>query len=151
MKNEQSKTLDAVCNEFLEKSQKGEEISQKALMEEAEKNHLSEEEEDQLFEWVQQQGIFLISDEDMIDDEEPADSDEDEEFNEEDEEEQEDESPEVDSPDPYVEKGRRRVHSDSVKMYLKEIGEIDLLSAQQEYDVAKRVAEGDKEAKEILI
>ena len=27
MKNEQSKTLDAVCNEFLERSEKGEEIT----------------------------------------------------------------------------------------------------------------------------
>ena len=55
MKNEQGelKTLDAVCSEFLERSQKGEEITQKDLMEEAEKNHLSEEEEDQLFDWVQ--------------------------------------------------------------------------------------------------
>lgn len=151
MKNEQGelKTLDAVCNEFLERSQKGEEITQKDLMEEAEKNHLSEEEEDQLFDWVQQQGIFFSSDEEMLDEEAGTDD-----ASEDDNErgpEEEDEPETDDSPDPYIEKGRRKTVGDSVKVYLKEIGQIALLSAQQEYEVAKKVAEGDKEAKDLLI
>ena len=151
MKNEQGelKTLDAVCSEFLERSQKGEEITQKDLMEEAEKNHLSEEEEDQLFDWVQQQGIFFSSDEEMLDEEAGTDD-----ASEDDNErgpEEEDEPETDDSPDPYIEKGRRKTVGDSVKVYLKEIGQIALLSAQQEYEVAKKVAEGDKEAKDLLI
>jgi RNA polymerase primary sigma factor len=151
MKNEQGelKTLDAVCSEFLERSQKGEEITQKDLMEEAEKNHLSEEEEDQLFDWVQQQGIFFSSDEEMLDEEAGTDD-----ASEDDNErgpEEEDEPETDDFPDPYIEKGRRKTVGDSVKVYLKEIGQIDLLSAQQEYEVAKKVAEGDKEAKDLLI
>jgi len=151
MKNEQGelKTLDAVCNEFLERSRKGEEITQKDLMEEAEKNHLSEEEEDQLFDWVQQQGIFFSSDEEMLDEEAGTDD-----ASEDDNErgpEEEDEPETDDSPDPYIEKGRRKTVGDSVKVYLKEIGQIALLSAQQEYEVAKKVAEGDKEAKDLLI
>ncbi len=151
MKNEQGglKTLDAVCNEFLERSKRGEEITQKDLMEEAEKNHLSEEEEDQLFDWVQQQGIFFSSDEEMLDEEAGTDvsSEEDNDRGYEEETEPEDD----DSPDPYIEKGRRKTVGDSVKVYLKEIGQIALLSAQQEYEVAKKVAEGDKEAKDLLI
>lgn len=151
MKNEQGelKTLDAVCNEFLERSRKGEEITQKDLMEEAEKNHLSEEEEDQLFDWVQQQGIFFSSDEEMLDEEAGTDdaSEDDNECGPE----EEDEPETDDSPDPYIEKGRRKTVGDSVKVYLKEIGQIALLSAQQEYEVAKKVAEGDKEAKDLLI
>jgi len=151
MKNEQGelKTLDAVCNEFLERSRKGEEITQKDLMEEAEKNHLSEEEEDQLFDWVQQQGIFFSSDEEMLDEEAGTDD-----ASEDDNErgpEEEDEPETDDSPEPYIEKGRRKTVGDSVKVYLKEIGQIALLSAQQEYEVAKKVAEGDKEAKDLLI
>lgn len=151
MKNEQGelKTLDAVCNEFLERSRKGEEITQKDLMEEAEKNHLSEEEEDQLFDWVQQQGIFFSSDEEMLDEEAGTDD-----ASEDDNErgpEEEDEPETDDFPDPYIEKGRRKTVGDSVKVYLKEIGQIALLSAQQEYEVAKKVAEGDKEAKDLLI
>ncbi len=39
---------------------------------------------------------------------------------------------------------------DSVQMYLKEIGKHKLLSAQEERDLAKRVLQGDKEAKNIL-
>ena len=40
---------------------------------------------------------------------------------------------------------------DSVKMYLKEIGKIDLLKPDEERDIAKRMAEGDEEAKNKLI
>lgn len=39
---------------------------------------------------------------------------------------------------------------DHVKMYLKEIGKVDLLDAEQETELAKRMAEGDEEAKKKL-
>lgn len=39
---------------------------------------------------------------------------------------------------------------DHVKMYLKEIGKVDLLSADEETELAKRMAEGDEEAKKKL-
>ncbi len=39
---------------------------------------------------------------------------------------------------------------DHVKMYLKEIGKVDLLDPQEETDLAKRMAEGDEEAKKRL-
>ena len=41
--------------------------------------------------------------------------------------------------------------NDSVKMYLKEIGKVDLLTAAQETELAKRIAEGDMDAKNQLI
>jgi RNA polymerase primary sigma factor len=40
---------------------------------------------------------------------------------------------------------------DSVKMYLKDIGKVPLLSAAEELELAKRMAEGDEEAKKQLI
>ena len=39
---------------------------------------------------------------------------------------------------------------DSVKMYLKDIGKVPLLSAEKEVELAKRMAEGDEEAKRTL-
>ncbi len=39
---------------------------------------------------------------------------------------------------------------DHVKMYLKEIGKVDLLSAEEETELARRMSEGDEEAKKKL-
>ena len=40
---------------------------------------------------------------------------------------------------------------DSVKMYLKEIGRVPLLKADEEIEIAKRIKQGDEEARNILI
>ncbi|BFH61244.1 RNA polymerase sigma factor RpoD [Paenibacillus azoreducens] len=42
-------------------------------------------------------------------------------------------------------------NDDSVRMYLKGIGRVGLLSAEDEINLAKRVAEGDQEAKKIMV
>ena len=41
--------------------------------------------------------------------------------------------------------------NDSVKIYLKEIGVVPLLTAQQEAEIAQRIAQGDEDAKQELI
>lgn len=41
--------------------------------------------------------------------------------------------------------------TDPVKMYLKEIGRVELLAPEDEPDIARRIQEGDEEAKRILI
>lgn len=61
--------------------------------------------------------------------------------------------PDLDSDDMGDDEGGEDVNvvDDSVKMYLKEIGKIELLNADQERDIAQRMADGDEEAKEMLI
>ncbi|WP_405343392.1 RNA polymerase sigma factor RpoD [Ruminococcus sp.] len=61
--------------------------------------------------------------------------------------------PDLDGDDNGDEEGGEDVNvvDDSVKMYLKEIGKIELLNAEQERDIAQRMADGDEDAKEMLI
>ena len=55
------------------------------------------------------------------------------------------------APEPEEGASETSVVDDSVKMYLKEIGKIELLHADEEHDIAKRMSEGDEDAKETLI
>ena len=119
----------------------GESPDAEELQELAENAHLNEEEQDELFDWCSEHDIFVSAQEDELPDEEEAD-----------EEEQEAEDEEVIREiDPYLEKGRRPQTSDSVRLYLSEIGEIPLLTAEQEKEAAKKAAEGDPEARQLLI
>ncbi|MCC7500490.1 sigma-70 family RNA polymerase sigma factor [Candidatus Nomurabacteria bacterium] len=55
-------------------------------------------------------------------------------------------------PDPDADKGYSRSDSqyDSIQMYLREIGKYPLLNAQSERDLAKRIVDGDAEARNLL-
>ncbi|MFW5999525.1 MAG: sigma-70 family RNA polymerase sigma factor, partial [Halanaerobiaceae bacterium] len=65
------------------------------------------------------------------------------------EEQDEDEEDEEEELDLSVPKGVGL--DDPVRMYLKEIGKVDLLTAEEEVDLAKRMEQGDKEAKRQLV
>ncbi|PJE64484.1 MAG: RNA polymerase sigma factor RpoD [Candidatus Ryanbacteria bacterium CG10_big_fil_rev_8_21_14_0_10_43_42] len=53
--------------------------------------------------------------------------------------------------DRYLKNEVEHISSDSVQMYLKEIGKISLLTAEKERDLAKRVEKGEEEAKQMLV
>jgi RNA polymerase primary sigma factor len=140
-------SLDAIREEILRKNKAGEDISEKEILEMAEKNHLNEDEEENLFDWIQEQNIDLIADnvEDAEEaEEELADDDG------KDSEEEETESEDAEEEERAAEEHRKKP-ADSVKAYLQEIGKIPLLTAEQEVNLAKKIQKGDMAAKEMMI
>lgn len=132
------KSLEEIKQYLLEQSKKENEINEKDVIDIATKNHLSEDEEEDLFNWIQENDEILMSGEDEEDelDEEDEDEDEDEEEND-----SEETSSQVD----------RKKSFDSMKAYLQEIGAVDRLTPEEEIEIGRRAAQGDPEAKEIMI
>lgn len=132
------KSLEEIKQYLLEQSKKESEINEKDVIDIATKNHLSEDEEEDLFNWIQENDEILMSGEDEEDELDEEDEEEDEEDEEDD---SEDTSSQVD----------RKKSFDSMKAYLQEIGAVDRLTPEEEIEIGKRAAQGDPEAKEIMI
>ena len=132
------KSLEEIKQYLLEQSKKENEINEKDVIDIATKNHLSEDEEEDLFNWIQENDEILMSGEDEEDELDEDDEEEDEEDSEEDSEET---SSQVE----------RKKSFDSMKAYLQEIGAVDRLSPEEEIEIGRRAAQGDPEAKEIMI
>lgn len=138
--------LPAVKEMIRKKAADNSQITERDIMEIAETNRLSEEEEEELFDWCQENDIFVgQSDEDLM---------------EESEEEQEAEEEEAGTEEvqaPYVENRRRVRVQDSELQYLREIGQIPLLTPEQEKETAKILKESDpdspayRSAKDLMI
>lgn len=132
------KSLEEIKQYLLEQSKKENEINEKDVIDIAAKNHLSEDEEEDLFNWIQENDEILMSGEDEEDELDDEDEDEDED---EEEDDSEDTSSQVD----------RKKSFDSMKAYLQEIGAVDRLTPEEEIEIGRRAAQGDPEAKEIMI
>ena len=91
---------------------------------------------DEFYESLTEQGVELVDEEESNEDNDPNLQ------------ELEKESEEFDLNDLSVLPGVKI--NDPVRMYLKEIGRVDLLSAQEEIELAHRIEEGDEEAKRRL-
>lgn len=130
--NKEVLDLSAVKDLIKEKCEDNEQLSEKDIMELAEKNHLSEEEEDDLFAWCQENDIYVIDPEsDYL--------------------EEESEEEEAETVAPYIEEGKRtRIH-DSEMQYLHEIGQIPLLTPEKEKETAKILKEADPSSEEYKI
>lgn len=132
------KSLEEIKQYLLEQSKKENEINEKDVIDIATKNHLSEDEEEDLFNWIQENDEILMSGED---EEDELDEDDEEEDEEDEEDDSEDTSSQVE----------RKKSFDSMKAYLQEIGAVDRLSPEEEIEIGRRAAQGDPEAKEIMI
>ena len=146
-------TLDEIktnfCKIWLEKKV----LTNAFVMEAIEHLDMSDDDLTELFDWFNTQKIDISDDvDDEIDTDQLSDKEEDGEENDENDEKEEDaESDEVKRLQAsYADNPILKIN-DPVKLYLKEIGKIPLLDPDQELEIAKRIEQGDMEARDILI
>ena len=147
--DEEIESLDSVKKRLLKKAQNdGGEIEQAEINEAIQKFDMSDEDVEDLINYFVKKKIKVISDSDEEGMDEIDFDDDDDIGVEMLDEDVPDEKELSDISNLIV--GDVKVN-DSVKIYLKEIGKVRLLSAQEEIEIAKRIAAGDEEAKQELI
>lgn len=132
--------LGGVCERLGEAGKKADGVLEYSIVEkEVEKNKLTSEYIEKIYDYLEEHDIGVIGDpsvEEMIDDDIVDDEGE--------------EKAEIDVDLTYTHFHEGSNVDDPVRMYLKEIGKVSLLSGDDEVELAKRVEEGDEEAKRLL-
>ncbi len=130
-------TLDQVKEQLVELGKKKGSLTLEKIAAKIGKFELDSDQMDEFYEYLGEHGIEVLTDGDSEDDD-------DEEPNSKEDEKEE----EFDLNDLSVPPGVKI--NDPVRMYLKEIGRVDLLSAEDEVSLAERIEQGDEEAKRRL-
>ncbi|MEH6941225.1 RNA polymerase sigma factor RpoD [Bacillus sp. JJ722] len=126
-------TLEQVKEQLLEKGKKTGRLTYEEASEKLSTFELDSEAIEEYFDYLQEQGVEVLSDDDDESDPNMKELAKEEEF---------------DLNDLSVPPGVKI--NDPVRMYLKEIGRVDLLSGEEEIALAERIEEGDEEAKRRL-
>lgn len=159
------KNLDELKEDYKEIAKKSGSIAQKDIMASLEHLDMSDDDMDELWDWFNTENIQIVEDDDieeltttedddldLLDDDVDNEEDENVDDKDHDLDEDDEEKPLSNLLDlTSFSSGGNVQLNDPVKMYLKEIGRVPLLKPEDEPEIAKRIEEGDEEARNILI
>ena len=148
------KTLDEIKDELQEAYQVNKVLYQKDIMDAVEHLDMSDADFDELLQWFSDNGIAVKDDEDdvdLLDDDALVGDDDDIDFLDDEDEEEDSLAAEIESLEQSFANSSHTKINDPVKMYLKEIGRVELLDPKEEPEIARRIQAGDEEAKKKLI
>lgn len=155
------KNLDELKEDYKAIAKANGSIAQKDVMASLEHLDMSDDDLDELWDWFGNENIQIVEDDDieeMTSTDDVMDLiDDDVEDDEEDSDNERDDEDDIEKPTSKLidlasfSSGGNIQLNDPVKMYLKEIGRVPLLKPEDEPEIAKRIEEGDEEARNILI
>lgn len=149
------KTLDEIKEELQEAYQKNNVLYQRDVVDAVEHLDMSDTEFDDLFQWFSDHDIDIVNeddDTDLMDYDALADEGSDDlDFLDDEDDDENSIASEIESLEQSFANSSHTKINDPVKMYLKEIGRVELLDPKEEPEIARRIQAGDEEAKKKLI